>query len=158
MSKCDQLTHQERYSIAALSMGGKSETDIARLMDRHPSTICREFKRNATRHDGKYRAEKAHIYATARRRVCRRVAQFTAEDMARVTDLLRQLWSAEQVSGILKKTGELYISTETIYCRIRWDRKVGGSLWRHTRIMSKSGPASATGVRTRAVCCRARGT
>lgn len=28
---------------------------------------------------------------------------------------------------------------ETIYRRIRWDKKIGGSLWRHTRIMSKFG-------------------
>src|SRR5258706_12927176 len=40
---------------------------------------------------------------------------------------------------VLKKTGELSISVETIYRRIRWDKKVGGSLWRHTRIMSKFG-------------------
>ena len=121
-------------------MSGKSKTEIARLMDRHPSTICREFKRNATRHDGKYRAEKAHSYATARRRVCRRVAQFTAEDMARVTDLLRQLM--ERRAGLRdtkEDQGELHISTETIYRRIRWDKKAGGSLWRHTRIMSKFG-------------------
>ena len=52
MSKYRQLTQQERYSITALSMSGKSKAEIARLMDRHPSTIGREFKRNATTHDG----------------------------------------------------------------------------------------------------------
>lgn len=31
----------------------------------------------------------------------------------------------------------LHISHETIYRRIRSDKKAGGSLWRHTRIMSK---------------------
>jgi len=139
MSKYHQLTREERYSITALSMSGRSKAEIARLMERHPSTIGREFKRNAANHDGKYRAEKAHSYATARRRASRRGARFSAEDMARVADLLRRRWSAEQVSGILKKTGELHISTETIYRRIRWDKKVGGSLWRHTRIMSKFG-------------------
>jgi len=59
--------------------------------------------------------------------------------MARVAALLRRRWSAEQISGTLKKTGELSISVETIYRRIRWDKKVGGSLWKHTRIMSKFG-------------------
>ena len=33
----------------------------------------------------------------------------------------------------------LRISPETIYRRIRWDKKAGGDLWRHTRIMSKFG-------------------
>jgi len=120
-------------------MSGSSKAEIARLMDRHPSTIGRELRRNVTNHDGKYRAEKAHSYATARRRVCRRVARFSAENMVRVADLIRRRWSAEQISGTLRKTGELHISTETIYRRIRWDKKAGGSLWRHTRIMSKFG-------------------
>src|SRR3990167_4053279 len=139
MSKYHQLTQEERYRITAHRMAGSSKADIARLLQRHPSTIGRELRRNATAHDGDYRAEKAHSYATARRRRCRRGAQFSAENMARVAVLLRRRWSAEQISGTLKKTGELNISIETIYRRIRWDKKVGGDLWRHTRIMSKFG-------------------
>lgn len=139
MSKYHQLTQEERYRITAYRMSGSSQADIARLLQRHPSTIGRELQRNTTAHDGGYRAEKAHSYATARRRRCRRGARFSAENMARVAALLRRRWSAEQISGTLKKTGELSISTETIYRRIRWDRKVGGDLWRHTRIMSKFG-------------------
>jgi transposase, IS30 family len=134
-----QLTQEERYIITAHRMSGNSMAEIARLMDRHPSTIGRELRRNTTTHDGGYRAEKAHSYATARRRRCRRGARFSAEHMARVAGLLRRRWSAEQISGVLKKTGELSISIETIYRRIRWDKKVGGSLWRHTHIMSKFG-------------------
>jgi len=134
-----QLTQEERYRITAQRMSGDSQAEIARLLDRHPSTIGRELRRNATAHDGDYRAEKAHSYATARRRRCRRGARFSAENMARVAALLRRRWSAEQISGTLKKTGELSISVETIYRHIRWDKKVGGSLWRHTRIMSKFG-------------------
>ena len=139
MSKYHQLTQQERYSMTALSMSGKSRAEIARELGRHPSTISREFRRNATTHDGIYRAEKAQSYSTARRRRCRRVAQFSAEQMARVNALLRKRWSAEQISGTLRASGEFNISTETIYRRIRWDKKAGGNLWRHTRIMSKFG-------------------
>ena len=137
MSKYHQLTQEERYRITAHRMAGCTQAQIARLLQRHPSTIGRELRRNATTHDGDYRAEKAHSYATARRRRCRRGARFSAEQMARVSALVRQKWSAEQISGTLRKTGELCISTETIYRRIRWDKKIGGSLWRHTRIMSK---------------------
>jgi len=139
MSKYHQLTQQERYSITALSMSGRSKAEIARSLGRHPSTIGREVRRNATMHDGGYRAEKAHSYATARRRRCRRGARFSAENMAQVSALIRKRWSAEQISGVLRKSGELHISVETIYRRIRWDKKVGGTLWRHTRIMSKFG-------------------
>ena len=134
-----QLTQEERYLITAQLMCGQSPAQIARLLGRHRSTITRELRRNATHHDGKYRAEKAHSYATARRRRCRRKARFSAMDMARVARLLRRKWSAEQVSGVLKKRGTLRISHETIYRRIRWDKRAGGDLWRHTRIMSKFG-------------------
>ena len=60
-----QLTQEERYRITAHRMSGDSHAEIARLLDRHPSTIGRELRRNATAHGGDYRAEKAHSYATA---------------------------------------------------------------------------------------------
>jgi IS30 family transposase len=139
MNTYHQLTQEERYLITAQLMCGQSQAHVARVLGRHPSTIARELRRNATNHDGKYRAEKAHSYAVARRRRCRRRPRFSALDMAHVTRLVRRKWSAEQISGVLKKRGALNISHETIYRRIRWDKKVGGDLWRHTRIMSKFG-------------------
>ena len=139
MNTYHQLTREERYMITAQVMCGTSKSEIARLLGRHRSTIGRELRRNVTNHDGGYRAEKAHSYATSRRRRCRRGARFSAEDMACVAALVRRRWSAEQISGVLKKKRELSISHETIYRRIRWDKKAGGSLWRHTRIMSKFG-------------------
>jgi len=134
-----QLTQEERYAITAQLMCGRSQTQIAHLLGRDRSTISRELRRNRTHHDDKYRAEKAHSYAVARRRRCRRRPQFTLAEMALVARLLRKKWSAEQIAGTLKKRGTLHISHETIYRRIRWDKKIGGDLWRHTRIMSKFG-------------------
>jgi IS30 family transposase len=120
-------------------MCGRSQAQIAKLLGRDRSTISRELRRNRTHHDGKYRAEKAHSYAVARRRRCRRRPHFTVDDMALVARLLRKKWSAEQIAGELRDRGRLRISHETIYRRIRWDKRVGGDLWRHTRIMSKFG-------------------
>ncbi len=134
-----QLTQEERYRITALRMCGIAQAEIARELQRHPSTIGRELRRNATSHDRCYRAEKAHSYATARRRRCRRRARFSATDMARVARLLRRRFSAEQIAGVWKKAGTLCISHETIYRFIRWDKRSGGDLWRYTRIMSKFG-------------------
>jgi IS30 family transposase len=139
MSTYHQLTQEERYLITAQLMCGSSKAQIARLLGRQRSTISRELRRNVTSHDGKYRAEKAHSYATARRRRCRRGAHFSTQVMARVARLVRRKWSAEQICGLFRKTGTLSISTETIYRRIRWDKLAGGDLWRHTRIMSKYG-------------------
>lgn len=139
MNSYHQLTQDERYAIAGLSLAGYSRADIARCLGRHRSTISRELRRNLTRHDGDYRAEKAHSYAVARRRRCRRRPHFSARDMATVARLLRRKWSAEQIAGTLRKQGRLHISLESIYRRIRWDKRVGGDLWRYTRIMSKFG-------------------
>lgn len=134
-----QLTQEERYIITAQRVSGATQASIARLLGRHSSTIGRELKRNATTHDGGYRAEKAHSYATARLRRCRRGARFSARDMSLVVKLIRQRLSAEQISGVLRKTGKLSISHETIYRYLRWDKRTDGDLWRHTRIMSKFG-------------------
>jgi len=134
-----QLTQEERYRITALRMCRCSRAEIARQLQRHPSTIGRELRRNVTNHDGEYRAEKAHSYATARRRRCRRRARFSAADMAQVARLVRRKFSPEQIVGVWKRTGGLWISHETIYRQIRWDKQAGGDLWRHTRILSKFG-------------------
>ena len=134
-----QLTQEERYRITALRMCRCSRAEIARQLQRHPSTIGRELRRNVTHHDGDYRAEKAHSYATARRRRCRRRARFSATDMAQVARLVRRKFSPEQIVGVWQRTGGLRISHETIYRQIRWDKQAGGDLWRHTRILSKFG-------------------
>jgi transposase, IS30 family len=134
-----QLTQEERYRITALRRCRCSRAEIARQLQRHPSTIGRELRRNLTNHDGEYRAEKAHSYATARRRRCRRRARFSAADMAQVARLVRRKFSPEQIVGVWQRTGGLRISHETIYRQIRWDKQAGGDLWRHTRILSKFG-------------------
>jgi IS30 family transposase len=41
-----QLTQEERYQIAALMKAGHTQSEIARLIGRHKSTISRELARN----------------------------------------------------------------------------------------------------------------
>ena len=146
-----QLTQEERYLITAQLRCGYCAGQIARSIGRHRSTVSRELRRNATHYDGDYRAEKAHSYAVARRRRCRRRARFSATHMACVARLLRRRWSPEQVAGVLKKRGTLNISHETIYRRIRWDKRAGGDLWRYTRIISKFGRKRYRSIDSRGV-------
>ncbi len=54
-----------------------------------------------------------------------------------MTSLLREKWSPEQVSGALRKSGELSISHETIYRYVWGDRAAGGELHRHLRCAGK---------------------
>jgi IS30 family transposase len=139
MRKYQQLTQEERYRITALRRIGMSQAEVARELGRSASTISRELRRNRTTHDGGYRAEKAHSYASARRRRSRRVPWYRPDQLARVEALLRQHWSPEQITGYLRGSGVCRMSHETIYRHILRDKRRGGELYTYTRIMSKYG-------------------
>ncbi len=128
-----QITREERYTLAALRRQGCSHAEMARILGRHRSTISREFRRNCTAYDGHYRAEKAHEHAQARRWTPRRNSRFTPAEWALVDSLLREKFSPEQVSGLLRRIGLLSISHESIYIRLWRDKLRGGDLWRHLR-------------------------
>jgi arginyl-tRNA synthetase len=90
MNRYHQLSQQERYTITSLLISRKADAEIARCLQRSPSTICRELARNRTHHDSNYRAELAHSYATARRRRVRRGSHFAAHQWQRfLGDILR---------------------------------------------------------------------
>lgn len=55
------LTQEERYQIYALLREGFSKRHIALRLERAPSTICREIKRNRSRNA--YFAKHAHKLA-----------------------------------------------------------------------------------------------
>ena len=113
--KYRQITSDERYMLSRLRTQGFTQAEIARCMQRHPSTISRELKRNRAVHDGWYRAEKAIEKANGRRSRSRRNRRFTLADFRRVENLLVQQWSPEQISGYLRRHNLLSISHETIY-------------------------------------------
>ena len=137
INKYHQLTHDERYSITALLRHGWTQAEIAMELGRSRSTISRELRRNVTHHDGRYRAERAQQYSVARRRRERRRSWFSAGQMAEVDALLKKKWSPEQVSWALKERGVCSISHETIYRHVLRNKKAGGTLYTHMRIMSK---------------------
>jgi IS30 family transposase len=117
-----QLTPEERYMLASLRRRDLSQAGIARLLGRHRSTISREVRRNSSRSDGCYRASTAQGRTNGRRSRSRRNRRFTAQDFARVDELLRRQWSPEQVSGHLGRAGILSISHETIYRHVWRDK------------------------------------
>jgi len=134
-----QLTQEERYLISAHLAAGRTQGEIAELLSRSPSTISRELQRNATTHDGRYRPSKAHRYAEARRRRCRRGSRYGEAIYRQVEAALRNYWSPDQIVGHFRAAGVDVPSHETIYRHLRRDKRRGGSLYRHTRIMSKAG-------------------
>lgn len=137
MNKYAQLSYEERCTIAALFKSGKSLRYIADFLGRSPSTISRERKRNICVWDGGYRSSHAEMYAKGRRKRAHYLYHFHQEHWNRVIELLEKKWSPEQISAYLKLRGEFEISHETIYKHIRKDRKDGGGLYKHLRIMPK---------------------
>jgi transposase, IS30 family len=132
-----QLTSEERYMISALRRQGVHQAAIARNLQRHPSTICRELKRNCARYDGAYRPSIAVERTSGRRSRSRKKSQFSVAEWQQVHALLRQDWSPEQITGHLRAHQQLSISHETIYRHVRQDRHRGGLLFQHLRFWKK---------------------
>jgi len=130
-----QITREERYTLATLRKQEPklSNAAIAHLMDRHPSTISRELRRNSTPYDRAYRPSRAQEQANGRRSRSRRNSRFTEEQWQMVEALLRADFSPEQISGRLRCDQVLRISHETIYQHIWEDKRRGGTLFRRLR-------------------------
>jgi IS30 family transposase len=133
-----QLTEAERYTLSLLKRAGHSFRSIARLLQRDPSTISREVRRNATIDQGKprplYVPSKAQEHANGRRRRSRRVKQHGPEVYAHIEALLgEEQWSPEQIASQLGEQLGVQLSHMTIYRHVRRDQKQGGGLYRHLR-------------------------
>jgi IS30 family transposase len=137
MKYYSHLSQEERYHIAFFRRKGYSVAQMAQELGRHRSSIYREMERNKRDYDGWYRAESAQSYYQGRRRRSRKGFHHTDDQMKIVFKLIRKKWSPEQVSNVLRLAGILSISHETIYKHILHDKKNGGTLFKHLRIMPK---------------------
>ena len=124
------LTREERYTIDQLSKKGETIRNISIIIDRSPSTVSRELRRN-TPIESTYDYKKAHQFKEGRHHGAQE--KYTHEDWDRVSSLLRKDWSPEQITGWLKKMKKSSPSVETIYKHIKKDRLNGGSLYHFLR-------------------------
>ena len=114
MSHYRQLSIEERCEIARLHEGGQSIQKIAAALDRQPSTISRELKRNRGSKIG-YQPSYAQQQAAARRWSGSRLDRDEAL-REEILDHLADGWSPEQIAGRLERErGRTVISHETIY-------------------------------------------
>ena len=110
----DQLSLEDREEISKLQAAGLSIRKIAAALDRSPSTISRELRRNRGRTVG-YRPSYASEQAKARRWSGSRLMKEPDLRQA-VLDGLKRGWSPEQVAGRLERdAGHPVISHESIY-------------------------------------------
>lgn len=136
--KYGQLSLDDRCIIARLSEAGKTIRQIAAAMDRQPSTIARELKRNSGTQVG-YRPSYAEQQAKSRRWRGSRLLRKPALQ-ALVLERLAQGLSPAQVAGRLKREeGGAVISYESIYRFIDAQiRRTKDYRWRHYLPRGKS--------------------
>ena len=124
MKHYQQLNKEERFYIWNALSSGQTQKEVAVALGRHPSTVCREIKRN------KYPQAKIYTYHWALEKLKWR-KYFTAQTKCRkltkdiegmILKLIQQYLSPEQVSGYLKIHHQIHISHETIYRFIYADK------------------------------------
>ena len=128
-----QLTQVQRYQISALEKMDHDQTDIARVIGVHKSTVNRELRRN--RGQRGYRPKQAHRMAMSRRRKAR--SRIRPETWVLIEGKIRLEWSPEQVSDWLTKHHNIQVSHEWMYQYILADKRTGGDLHRHLRCQKK---------------------
>ena len=131
-----QLSEQDRETIMAMKLEHASARSIAQQLNRAPSTITRELKRNGyqppctmavmgrPRIAGGYDAHRAGVRSRRQRRLARpqRKLHPCTALWAQVRMLLEQGWSPAQIAATLKRQNPghvaLQASHETIYTAI----------------------------------------
>jgi IS30 family transposase len=102
------------------------------MVGMHPSTICREIKRNGTIR-GIYRAADAQNKYERRSRTSHIYTKISAEQWRAVEDCIVAKHSPEEISGRLKSSLGFTISHESVYLHIAKDAKAGGVLYQSLR-------------------------
>ena len=134
MQKYRQLTREQRYGIKLMLKQKFNQTEIAKEIGVHKSTISRELKRN---HGGRgYRPKQANGF-TEQRRHSKIRPRIDAGTWVYIEDLIRLDWSPEQISGWMKENMGITVSHEWIYQYVLKDKLAGGSLYCHLRCKKK---------------------
>jgi transposase, IS30 family len=114
------LSEDERVSIADRHAGGCSIRGIAAELDRSPSTISREIKRNSDPATGKYHPFRAQKRARTRR-ARPKLGKLATDEVLRtfVQQCLDTRWSPQQISNVMPvlfaDQPQMRLCHETIY-------------------------------------------
>jgi IS30 family transposase len=128
-----QLTQAQRYQISVLLKIGQRQTEIAKMIGKHKSTISREVSRNQGQRG--YRPKQAQQMSMDRRK--KATPRIQAATWALIESKLQEDWSPEQISDWLKQNTDIQVSHERIYQYILADKRAGGSLHKHLRCQKK---------------------
>lgn len=113
-----QFTRDARVELAILLNAHKNESECARILGMHRTSVVREIENNKDP-DGIYRGGHAHKRALARRKKAKQPKRKIENDRKlrrHVVRKLKALWSPEQIAGRLKRmAGSTVVCHETIY-------------------------------------------
>lgn len=112
------LTLQERKFLYRLNKRGRTKAEIAELMGRHRSTICRELRRNSGQRG--YRPKQAQRLAKERRQACRRAHKLDDPEVYQyVRERMEMRWSPDQIAERSRldfpRQPSRWLSDQTIY-------------------------------------------
>jgi transposase, IS30 family len=131
------LTSEQRYTISVLLSQGMSQRFIASTLNRSPSVISREIKRNCDGRSGKYSADLAVRKCQSRHELKPKYRRLTDEMKAYIIAHLEDKLSPEQIVGISKLHGRDCVSHEWIYQMIWTNKRRNGKLHKHLRNIGK---------------------
>jgi IS30 family transposase len=137
-----QLDFQKRCQIYGFWRAGYNQTEIAKEIGVHKSTISRELKRNivfvrTVLGSWQYKPSYAQTYTKNRHKEKRKHVKFTQEVEAFVREKLQQDWSPEQICGYAKRYQLFSLGHEWVYRFILKDKEKGGKLYLHLRHQHK---------------------
>ena len=123
-----RVTAEDRIHIDRWKQEGFGPCEIARRLNRAPSSISREVKRNTGFRN--YRPKQAQAAATARA-LRPGPRSFTEEIRLDAEVRLKAGWTPDMIGQRAKLEGRPYVSKETIYTHVYKEAKSGGTLWKY---------------------------
>lgn len=138
MKSYTHFTLSERNCLQQLLSEGKSYREIAKILDRSPSTISREVARNFSKKKKRYNAWRATTLYIIRRRNCVRkhIIQPNTDLYEYIVKCFDQFWSPEIIANRCKNLG-FDVCTSTIYRALKEKRLIGISPKTHLRRRGK---------------------
>ena len=97
------ITQMQRYEISTYLKCKKTKTFIAKALNLHKSTVCREINRNSSK-TGKYNPVYAQELSNERKERFGRKRKFTIEVESFVVEKIeKEQWSPKQITGYCTK-------------------------------------------------------
>ncbi len=108
------LSKEQRYTIDRMVKEGYSQVEIAGVINKNKSVVCREIHRYGEP-NGSYCAVLAHKKYLNRQKEKPKKVSFTEEMKILIEHQLKAKFSPEQISGTAKLNGIPMVSYESIY-------------------------------------------